>query len=628
VSATHLSMILRTLLAISGLLFATNAAAWAENEHVRLGEVQNQHLRYPSPRQALRWRALTRMWKIVRDGDPALQKTLCAEFHTTYRGCIGLADLPMLAADHACSPGELAVAIRQTWPALVQVETAKADGKLRAVTAASGDPDTQRSQRLRIRRELDIDLQTADPGYLSRANGNRGHFAASRLIGENLRAHLQRTFAADHVTTTYSLYAMYHAAALRYAQGGSTTPARVRWALLNEAFALHYLQDSFSTGHIVGAPDDEARRFGTHDAYSSQGLEATTWSGVTYLAHGDAYLDDADEERAVEAMITSLDQLVDRFEQPGDGAGDPMLDPAVPVEMNLESCEQQKITAAFAPLARSASLQAVLERAPRPMADPPGAPAFWNEYGVFMPVFVGVFGDLSAYLGDLEPLTGNVTGRVVAGLGVGYASDGVLAEHTDGLFSIQALLSFGAFKRPERSTLGAGGSIRAPYAYFPFDFVIWAPLAAVGNRWGLERLRLATRADRTLFGAALPYWESGQTRLQIDFGREAMFLIHWTNEAGDPPTREIEGVDCGAGGTCVDRNASLELTRWDLTMPFVSLRTAHVYGNKFGNDFTVRLTGHVGHSVQPFLNGAVADEGHPGTYLGLGLSFQDCARIY
>ena len=83
--------------------------------------------------------------------------------------------------------------------------------------------------------------------------------------------------------------------------------------LADEAFALHFLEDTFAAGHVAGTWGDVSQRKGTHDYYNEGGLEAFTWGGGSHSAvlMGDAHMRREDAERAAGVVRDSLAQVID-----------------------------------------------------------------------------------------------------------------------------------------------------------------------------------------------------------------------------------------------------------------------------------------------------------------------------
>jgi hypothetical protein len=83
--------------------------------------------------------------------------------------------------------------------------------------------------------------------------------------------------------------------------------------LFDEAFALHFLEDTYAAGHVAGAWGDVSQRKGTHDFYNQNGLEVFTWKGRdrTIVLMGDAHMRPQDADLAARAVRTSLEQVLD-----------------------------------------------------------------------------------------------------------------------------------------------------------------------------------------------------------------------------------------------------------------------------------------------------------------------------
>jgi hypothetical protein len=61
-------------------------------------------------------------------------------------------------------------------------------------------------------------------------------------------------------------------------------------ALATESFALHFIEDAFSAGHVAGSWGGVAERKGTHDYYCEAGLDGSTWAGTLQTLKGDAHM--------------------------------------------------------------------------------------------------------------------------------------------------------------------------------------------------------------------------------------------------------------------------------------------------------------------------------------------------
>ena len=89
--------------------------------------------------------------------------------------------------------------------------------------------------------------------------------------------------------------------------------ALTRAMLADEAFALHFIEDTYAAGHVAGTWGDVSQRKGTHDYYNENGLEVSTWEGgaKTVVLMGDAHMRPEDAQRAAESVRLSLEQLLD-----------------------------------------------------------------------------------------------------------------------------------------------------------------------------------------------------------------------------------------------------------------------------------------------------------------------------
>ena len=89
--------------------------------------------------------------------------------------------------------------------------------------------------------------------------------------------------------------------------------ALARAMLVDEAFALHFMEDVFAAGHVAGTWGDVSQRKGTHDYYNESGLEVRTWQAGanTTVLMGDAHMRPEDAERAAAAVRLSLEQVLD-----------------------------------------------------------------------------------------------------------------------------------------------------------------------------------------------------------------------------------------------------------------------------------------------------------------------------
>ena len=134
-------------------------------------------------------------------------------------------------------------------------------------------------------RTSDTRLQRADPEYATRAGSNNAHFLMPRPRTDiTAREYAESTLSVGSEISAIGVYAWFHLSALQKATRLATeqlAPAQrqalARAMLADEAFALHFLQDTFAAGHVAGTWGDVSQRKGTHDYYNAAGLEVFTW---------------------------------------------------------------------------------------------------------------------------------------------------------------------------------------------------------------------------------------------------------------------------------------------------------------------------------------------------------------
>jgi hypothetical protein len=184
-------------------------------------------------------------------------------------------------------------------------------------------------------RTLDTKLQVIDHDYTSRAGGAKTHFHDATL---STSAILMQASVGDLDNALAQLVA-HHARSLQlavastYFRGEENAKVR-RWlrteALLEHAFALHFVEDGFAAGHIATDPavQDPVRRAQRHDFFNRQGLAVTramtdarcqqqetpdparsTGSSPCWVAHGDGFAGASDRihvEEAIAVLQTSF----------------------------------------------------------------------------------------------------------------------------------------------------------------------------------------------------------------------------------------------------------------------------------------------------------------------------------
>ncbi len=179
--------------------------------------------------------------------------------------CVPFAALPALAGDHADGPAEL--------------RTVLASNKGRELTTAAayewrrflekvGETPKAPVERMSFVHELDVDFYFLDPGYELRAQRTRSHFVDA---SKSLEALVREVGYAGATDNAIGQFLGHHLRSLERA-----THDRVADALLEHGFAMHFLEDAFSAGHLVmtdrtwQSGNTYARR--RHDFFNASGL--------------------------------------------------------------------------------------------------------------------------------------------------------------------------------------------------------------------------------------------------------------------------------------------------------------------------------------------------------------------
>ncbi len=214
--------------------------------------------------------------------------------------CVPYSALSGLAADHASDVGELR-ALLTNRSGITLVSAVAYEWRRFLDSARRGERSLD---RMSFVHELDVALYFLDPGYVSRARATRVHF---RDVGRSFETVLRDLATEGRIDEVIARFSFHHLRSLILARSGRRTEA-----LLDHAFAAHFLQDAFASGHLVMSPASwgagrDAVRW-RHDAFNADGLPvqramahepcATLASGTLELAgltpcwttSGDGYL--------------------------------------------------------------------------------------------------------------------------------------------------------------------------------------------------------------------------------------------------------------------------------------------------------------------------------------------------
>jgi hypothetical protein len=509
--------LISTLILCLVLLQVFPAYAWVFPEHRDIAVLAEQRL--DSDRQA----QLQALWSEARSGH---EGRLCAQIADPAQvpgpACIDFAAWAAISGDHSCSAHEmLDTALNASWV----LGVAQVAGRLKAQLAVA----SRRSERDNAVRNSDLALERTDPEYLTRASTNNAHFLLARPdVDIDAEAYARIALAPEAEVNALGSYVWYHLRALdrasTVARGAVPVAARadaVRAALADEAFALHFLEDSFAAGHVAGNWGGTAMRKGTHDFYNERGLALTTWSGEHFIGQGDAFMKPADATRAANAVRDSLAQLVDSFE--GKVELTSPDDPKYAEADSFNVCKEVKFPTAAGKRKDIAIVVPILRQTPVPgLGRGPGElPRFRTEMGTFVGLSTGFRGGLLTH--GFGPGEGGVsaTSGIELAARVGLGMDGIVDESSDGLVFVEGGFRedsgvSGAYTVPGRGAITA--RLRMPFWLIPGDVLVAAPVLAL-----LSPDRLQKMAVKAVNGGLVP-WQAGIAtragRLQMVLGRE------------------------------------------------------------------------------------------------------------
>lgn len=262
---------------VAALCFAPEASAWYFPEHV---VITNDAIDQQSPEL----RAILRS-AVLRTRDEALP--LCANVgsglddlspKTPLRtrsvrahlglDCVPFAALPALAADHSNDASELrGVVVGTRGRELVTAAAYEWRRFQEEIALGAKTP----LERMSFVHELDVDFYFIDPGYEIRAGLTHAHFVDAGRSIETIVRDAGRVASLDNAVAQLTAH---HLRSLELAARGRTSEA-----ILEHAFAVHFLQDAFSSGHLVmndrlwAHGNDWARR--RHDYFDARGLAVT-----------------------------------------------------------------------------------------------------------------------------------------------------------------------------------------------------------------------------------------------------------------------------------------------------------------------------------------------------------------
>ncbi len=515
----------RVVLAMLAWGVCASAFAWIYPEHRDIAVLAVQGL--DTERKA----SFDRLWQEARAGD---EKRLCAQGADAQQGlappCIDWAALPGIAGDHSCSSQQMLDTVRkEDWILVVADVAAQLKSDLagipvtarpdptQGVSALITDPgrrladEASRAQRLNALRTADTRLQRADPQYATRADANLAHFMMPRP-DTNLdpMAYGILTLKPGSELNAVGVYAWYHISALQKASRLASEPqlseaerrSLTRAMLFDEAFALHFLEDTYAAGHVAGSWGDVSQRKGTHDFYNQNGIEVITWKGRerSIVLMGDAHMRPEDAQLAAKAVRVSIDQVIDVATGRARGYSLPASKQAPSAPDSFDICTNLTFTDRGLYLGTGGKspygppLEEALLDGPVPGLGPGlgSLPRARSEVGAFVGLAAAI--DLRGISGGFAE--GQSSNGAIAGVDLGFRAglglEGALGDSGDGLaylqvgfrsdspstngFSNTGLVQSGALTAAVPARTALSTRVRMPYYLVPGDLLLLSPL--------------------------------------------------------------------------------------------------------------------------------------------------------
>ena len=525
--------------------FASNADAWIYPEHRGITALAIQKL------DPARRAELEQFWTLVRKGhESRLFATTVDTSNARKPKFIDFASWPAISGDHSTSPVNLLYEVLETeW--ILGVADVAAELKTGIANARN------RSERINKLKESDLKLFRVDPDYVTRAGSNNVHFMLYRMdVNTKPDQYFDKCCSRGCEMNAMGTYAWFHTSALLKAQkfaegtmGGEERRSLMMSALADEAFALHFLEDLFASGHVAGPWGNAAQRKGTHDYYNEKGLEVTTWSGERTILMGDAFMRPADAERTANDVLKSLQDFLDAAggRSPVHLATDENL-LSGPDTLNISKMN-------FLPPRK---VDTAIDRFLIPVFMPtavPGLtagigelPRFRSEVGPFIGLAAAATGSAVFSGFDKEQNTTGAVGGLEMSIRLGLGLEGVLNEAGDGLVFLDLgwkqdgsssmkfatdpdLKQFGSISSAIPSRDAFYARLRLPFYLIPGDLLIVAPILYLFAPKAMTKMIIAAGN-----GGLLP-WQSGMVtsigRFQFILGREVGVYLYGNTRAPD-----------------------------------------------------------------------------------------------
>jgi hypothetical protein len=581
------SFILVTILYLSSV--KTFAWIYPEHRDITLLAIQNLSPDYRA--------TLNQLWTEARPGyEDRLTVAVIDATQSVNPIQLDFASWPAIAGDHSCSPENMLYNVLQTeW--ILQVANIAAQLKIDLLEAEN------RHEHINALRDSDIKFQRVDPEYATRAGSNNVHFLLARPNAETqVRDYLIACLEEGAELNALGAYTWFHVSALLKASkyfkenlSKEERTALILSALADEAFALHFLQDSFAAGHTAGTWGDASKRKGTHDYYNERGLEVSTWDGRRKILTGDAFMRPNDAEVSAEPVRISIEQFLDAasgkisFDYQ---FGNELIE-ALPDSFSV--CKNNIMPPRIIDPELIDPFAKILVTTPVPgLASGLGElPRFRTELGIFIGAVSSLRGNtVSGGFGTNQSRPGAL-GGLDAGIRLGVGLEGVMHGGGDGLVFLDA-----GWRQDGSSTMKFGDSpvleeggqftaaipgrdaftlrLRMPFWLVPFDLLITSPLLFISPD------TYAGMAVTAGLGGLIPWQagiETGIGRFQFILGREIGLTLYGRGDQKDAILIPIDD----------DKTALVNFKSTQLDFPIVEYRPFRTFSLDQSSSLVIQL---------------------------------------
>jgi hypothetical protein len=513
---------------------------------------------------------------------------------------LDFASWPAISGDHACSSENLLYNVLQTdW--ILKVADVAAQLKIGLAESEN------RHEHLNALRDSDIKFQRVDPAYATRAGTNNVHFLLARPSADiQVREYMEACLIKGAELNALGAYTWFHLSALQKASkyyneilSPEERSALILAALADEAFALHFLQDTYASGHTAGTWGDASQRKGTHDYYNEKGLEVVTWDGKKIVLTGDAFMREQDAELAAIAVELSIEQLLDAatgklsFDYLFGNESLEAAPDSFDVCKNNYMPERKLDKKLYEPMA------SILVPTPVPgLATGLGElPRFRAELGLFIGAVSAVHAStLNGGFGASQNNPGAV-GGIDAGIRLGLGLEGVMHGGGDGLVFLDigwrqdgsstmkfgdspALLEGGSITAAIPGRAGFNFRFRMPFWLLPLDLLITAPVMLI-----VSPETFGNMAVTAGLGGVIP-WQAGiETsigRFQFILGREIGLTLYGRGDQKDAVLISEQGEN-------QDQTTVITIKSTQLDFPIVEYRPFRTFSMDQSSSLVIQL---------------------------------------